>query len=70
MADLFDSSSRRDSAFYYSHLAFYHAKEMGSPQLLLFSTKQLSALFKKSNKLDSAFIYHEMAMNAKDTLTE
>ena len=55
--------------FYYGHLAFYHAKEMGSPQLLLFSTKQLSALFKESGKLDSAFIYHEMAMNAKDTLT-
>ena len=69
MADLFDSSGRRDSAFYYGHLAFYHAKEMGSPQLLLFSTKRLSALFKESNRLDSAFIYHEMAMNAKDTLT-
>jgi hypothetical protein len=50
-------------------LALQHAREMGSPQLLLYSTKQLSALFKESNKLDSAFIYQELAMNAKDSLT-
>jgi hypothetical protein len=69
LGDLFDSTGQRDSAFYYGRLALHHAREMGSPQLLLYSTKQLSALFKESNKLDSAFIYHELAMNAKDSLT-
>ena len=41
---------------------------MNSPVSLADITKQLSSLFKRSGRLDSAFVYQEMAMNAKDSL--
>jgi hypothetical protein len=69
VSDLFDSTGRRDSAFFYGRLAYHYAKEMNSPQLIVFATKQLSALYKVSNHLDSAFIYQQIAMNARDSLT-
>jgi tetratricopeptide (TPR) repeat protein len=34
LADLFDSTGRRDSAFFYSRLALHYANEMGSPILI------------------------------------
>ncbi len=69
MCDLFDSTGHRDSAFYYSQLSYHHATEMDAPLLLLYSAKQLSALYKESERFDSAFVYHEIAMNVKDSLT-
>jgi hypothetical protein len=41
---------------------------MNSPVSLADITKQLASLFKRKGRLDSAFVYQEMAMNAKDSL--
>ncbi len=68
-SDLFDAMGYNDSAFYYNRLSLDHANEMGSPKMLWFATKQRSGLFRKSSRFDSAFMYQEMAMNAKDSLT-
>jgi len=69
LAEVFDSTRQMDSSFYYGRLSFFHAKEMASPLLLLSTAQQLASLFKKNRKLDSAFIYEEIAMKAKDSLT-
>jgi CDP-diglyceride synthetase len=42
---------------------------MNSPVSLVEITMQLSSLFKRRGQFDSAFVYQEMAMNAKDSLT-
>ena len=63
----FDSTAHYDSALYYSRLAFITANKMHLP--LVDITKELSSLFKRNGRFDSAFVYQEMAMNAKDSLT-
>jgi tetratricopeptide (TPR) repeat protein len=65
LGELFDSTRHYDSALQYSRLALVTANKINSPLDLVGITKQLSSLFKKTGRLDSAFIYLGMAMSAK-----
>jgi tetratricopeptide (TPR) repeat protein len=70
LGEMFDSTGKYDSAFYYSRLAFVTANRLNnSPVNLVYTARQVSALFKKIGNLDSAYVYQEMAMAAKDSLT-
>jgi len=69
LAEAFDSTNAKDSAFYYDRLSYTEARKMGAIPEILSSTKQLASLFQKNNQIDSAFIYQQIAMNAKDSLS-
>ena len=64
LAEIFDSTRQYDSSFYYSRLAYRYAYQSQIHEI----ARQLSSLFKQSGQLDSAFIYQEIAMVAKDSL--
>jgi len=65
LAEIFDSTRHYDSSLYYSRLAYRYAYQSQFHEI----AKQLSSLFKQTGLLDSAFIYQEIAMVAKDSLT-
>ena len=69
LADVFDSTGKRDSAFYYARLAFNRAKILATPIMLQGISELLARLFKKENQVDSAFFYQQISMAAKDSLT-
>jgi tetratricopeptide (TPR) repeat protein len=68
LAEVLDSTKQTDSAFYYARLSFQHAKEMGSPDLIIFPSKHLVSLFKKTHQPDSALFYQDIVTDLKDTL--
>ena len=58
-----------DSALYYGRLALITANKMSSPVKPGRNNKTTFFAFQRSGRLDSAFVYQEIAMNAKDSLT-
>lgn len=65
LAEIFASTRHYDSSLYYSRLAYRYAYQSQIHEI----ARQLSSLFKQLGQLDSAFIYQEIAMVAKDSLT-
>ena len=69
LAEVYDSTNQEDSAFYYARLTYDQAKEMDYIWGVLSSSQRLASLFKMSKQLDSSIVYYEIAMAAKDSLT-
>ena len=69
LANIFESTGRIDSAFYYARESYRRAKPTGSPDLILYPATQLVSFFKKTHQSDSALFYEDMVMQIKDSLT-
>jgi len=69
LAEVFDSTKQADSAFYYARRSYQHAKAMGSPDQVMYPTKELASLFKKTHQQDSALFYQDIVMELKDSLS-
>jgi two-component system NtrC family sensor kinase len=77
IAKLFKKAGEIDSAFFYASLALPHAqegllKDPGNMNLIRFvydASNVITAFYKSKRHLDSAFIYQEIEMAAKDSLS-
>jgi tetratricopeptide (TPR) repeat protein len=69
LAEAYDSTNQADSAFYYARLTYNQAEEIDYIQEVLSSSQKLASLFKTSKQPDSAIVYYEIAISAKDSLT-
>ena len=61
-------SNQTDSGFYYARRAYLIAKHANNPFSIVSAADLLVDLFKKENRLDSGFIYQEIAIHTKDSL--
>ena len=64
----FKIKNNPDSSLYYALLAFNNAQKSFQKTYILDASKILAKLYKARNKLDSAYYYHEVALEMNDSL--
>ncbi len=64
----FNDHGMSDSSFYYAKKAYMLAVQVGRPEGIAAATHLLVEFYKKHHLLDSAFIYQEILMQARDSL--
>ncbi len=65
---MFKDQGRPDSAIYYSRKAYQLALQIKNPFNIVSAGNLIVDLFAESNQLDSAFIYQQTVLNARDSL--
>ncbi len=68
MAELFASTGKNDSAFFYVRNAFAEAQRTSTRSFLLEAGQLLVSLHRAQGKLDSAFYYQDIVTALKDSL--
>src|SRR6266536_96106 len=68
IATMFNNKGQKDSALKYARSAFATATAIKNPFTIVNTGTFLVELFKKGNRLDSAFLYQEKVLQAKDSL--
>ena len=58
-----------DSGFYYAKKAFEVARQINAPLVIVNTGTLLVEFFKIKNQLDSAFVYQQIVLQAKETLS-
>jgi tetratricopeptide (TPR) repeat protein len=68
IASVFYETGEKDSAVYYARKAFIVASEIRNPYIIVSTGNMLINLFKGEHHLDSAFLYQEIVIRAKDSV--
>ena len=67
-SQIYQAVNKRDSAIYYAYRGAELSKQIGLKKELLRSYSYLSAMYKQSGALDSAYKYLDLTVNTKDSI--
>jgi two-component system, NtrC family, sensor kinase len=70
LADLFRKTNQPDSSLIYGKKALDIYQQVGELPGILSASRTISATYKMQNKIDSAFLYQELAFAANDSLND
>jgi tetratricopeptide (TPR) repeat protein len=68
MAKLFSKAAKADSALYYAKLSLTNAKKAGFTERVMNASKFLTDYYISTHNIDSAFVYQNATISAKDNL--